>query len=262
MDELVSLATAYNSTSVGRKHQIEIPKRLDEQSKKEIHAQLSGRFQNYCSKNEACWLDSIELQNNLRRLSPKLFDTINKFSLKPKATKGKQDWLSTMEIEYVMEQYEKIHQNFKFIGCIPSDYFKLKPKSFPTYILDHYKYSAIVYNHDKSHQTGSHWVAVFFENKPDGSLQVEYFDATGDKPVKDIKDFFSHPYFDNADYLENSYEHQRGNNECGVYSLYYIIQRLEGKTAFQLRTKRIPDATMNKFRQELFRPYSEPFKFD
>jgi len=167
-----------------------------------------------------------------------------------------------MEIDYVMQQYEKTHENFKFIGCFPSDYYHLHPKEFPTYVLDHYKYSAIVFNHDKSHERGSHWVAVFFENKPDGSLQVEYFDATGGKPVKYIREFFTHPYFNKADYFENSYGHQRGNNECGVYSLFYIIKRLEGKTPFQLRTKRIPDATMNKFRSELFRPYTEPYKFN
>ena len=259
LPELKSLATAVNKI-VQDKSKIRIPEQGDEENvKKYLHEQLTERFKTYCGNNETCWLDSNALQKSLKKTAPHLYETITKFSLKPKATKGKSDWLSTMEIEYVMQQYEKMYGNFKFLGCIPSDYYKLNPKDFPAYDLDHYRYSAIVFNHDEAHKRGSHWVAIFFENKPDGSLQVEYFDATGDKPVKNIAEFFKHPYFQNADYLENSYGHQRGNNECGVYSLYYIIKRLQGVSPFTLRSKRISDTQMNKFREEIFRPYSEEF---
>ena len=35
---------------------------------------------------------------------------------------NKNEWLSTLDIENVMKQYEKVYKNFKFIGPVPIDF--------------------------------------------------------------------------------------------------------------------------------------------
>ena len=44
-------------------------------------------------------------------------------------------------------------------------------------------------------------------------------------------------------------EHQYGNTECGIYSLFFIVHMLEDKmTAHYLKTHILKDEYMNKFR--------------
>lgn len=264
IDELESMALAWNHTRLGKQNPISLPPPSNdsESRKQELWKNLRNRFQPFCGDNEACWLDSIELGKVLKTMSPEMYKIINFFTLKPKGTKGKQDWLSTSEIDYVMQQYEEIFPNFKYIGCFPSDYYKLSPSKFPRGVLDKYTKSGIVFNLDESHQNGSHWVAVFFDRDASGQLYVEYFDPTGDTANKNINQFFNNPYFDDAVFLENKYKHQKGDNECGMYSMYFILQRLNGYTFDDLQTKRIPDKSMNDFRSFVFRPFSETFSME
>jgi len=48
-------------------------------------------------------------------------------------------------------------------------------------------------------------------------------------------------------------EHQYGNTECGVYSLYFIVHMLEDKTTdHYLKTHVLKDEYINKFRHIYF----------
>ena len=271
IEELDVMARAWNKTRLGKKYPISLNKREGgegndaDKRKKFLWTSLRDRFIPFCGENEACWLDSIELGKQLKEISPTIYKIVNYFTLKPKGTKGKHDWLSTTEIDYVLNQYEKIYPHFKYIGCFPSDYYKLSPTKFPSKILDTYDNAAIVFNLDESHQKGSHWVAVFFDRTSMGQRVVEYFDPTADRPNKNISAFFKHPYFSDAIFKQNRKPHQKGNNECGVYSIYYILARLRGQPFEELGEKnapRIPDSDMNAFRAYLFRPYSESYSMD
>jgi hypothetical protein len=274
LEELDVMVDAWNKTRLGKKYPIRkyIPEHIPEHIHKKnteayqryLWSSLQQRFAPFCGENETCWLDSVELSKRLQEISPQVYKMLNFFTLKPKGTRGKHDWLSTTEIDYVMQQYEQVYPDFKYIGCFPSDYYKLAPGKFPSKILDTKRRAAIVFNLDESHQKGSHWVAVFFDQTPTGRRVVEYFDPTGDKPIKNLKQFLDNPYFFDSIRLINSKKHQRGNNECGVYSLFYILERLKGKTFGEINGKgaaRIPDADMNRFRSNLFRPFSEKFHF-
>lgn len=52
-------------------------------------------------------------------------------------------------------------------------------------------------------------------------------------------------------------KHQSGNNECGVYSIYFNSSRAAGITFDELMNNLIPDKLMNKKRMEFLRPYSQ-----
>jgi hypothetical protein len=48
-------------------------------------------------------------------------------------------------------------------------------------------------------------------------------------------------------------EHQYGNTECGIYSLYFIVHMLEDKTTeHYLKTHVLKDEYMQKFRKIYF----------
>ncbi len=297
-DELEVLAHAWNGTTAGQREPISIPTpdTSDEARRLALHGALRARFYSHCSNRENCWLDNRELNESLHRLSPVMYKIVHSSILKPKATPGPQDWLSTTEIDNVMIQYEALFPGFKYIGCFPSDYFQIKPDAFPKHAL-HPRYnrsvsggtskkrrvsrarnrtissalpqdpdsyggrpeSALVFNLDSSTQPGSHWVAVTFSFNKSSRLIVEYFDPTGRPPNRNIKLFLSSPMFSTAIHVTNTYAHQKGDSECGVYSLYFILERLMGQSFQDLSRKRIPDSSMNRFRAFLFRPYSAEF---
>lgn len=90
---------------------------------------------------------------------------------------------------------------------------------------------------------------------------VEFFNSSGRRPQKEIVEWMNKT----AENMKlfcvkvikkyNTEEHQKSQSECGPYSMYYIWNRLNGKTASELMDKRIPDATVNKFRDDLFRDF-------
>lgn len=47
--------------------------------------------------------------------------------------------------------------------------------------------------------------------------------------------------------------HQNSRTECGVYTLYFIRSRLEGRPYSEFRSGRIPDEAMTEFRRHVFR---------
>ncbi len=261
-DELKSLVDAWNHTSPGREWPISLGKGSGDRATRKLWSELHDRFEPFCGENESCWLDNTDIRRNLRSLSPELYDAIIFFVLKPKGTRGSDDWLSTIEIDRVLLQYEEIFQEeFRYIGCKPSDFFHLHPEEFPFDEISGFPKSALIFNLDASHQQGSHWVAIFFDKMKSGRLLVEYFDATGRGPNRNIRDFLKHPFFDEAVIRHSTKRHQRQNNECGVYAIYFVLQRLRGKTLSTINGRFITDKEMNRFRAEVFRPFSEDYSF-
>ena len=246
LDELVDLAEAWNTTESVDKVDPTLPR-------EQLVSSLRDRMGDVCG-NEACWLDQSRLVSALRnRTSTAVYDEITRFALKPKGRKGKHEWLSTPDIENVMRQYERVFPYFRFISCVASDHYQLHPAEFPAETIATTPISAIVFNLDNSRQRGSHWVAVVFAHDDDDVLTIEYFDSTGNKPNRNIREFLSHPFFHDAVYVQNTVAHQRQNSECGVYSMYFILQRCYGVTVDEFNERRVTDKEMNDYRAYLFR---------
>jgi Ulp1 protease family, C-terminal catalytic domain len=197
--------------------------------------------------DEVCWSTTFKLPNDEH--------------FKPERPKGKHTWLNTSDINRVMEQYEKKYKDFVFIGAIPRDFFMILDE-FSKRGMDKLSKKAkrigMIFNTDKHDQSGSHWLAVFIDLN---TKSIEYFDSTGRKPVKDIDEFIKqvviNAYMNLGIELKkkiNKKEHQLQDSECGVYSLYYIIQRLKGRTFENITNNIIRDKEMNKCRETFFRP--------
>jgi hypothetical protein len=223
------------------------PIEVADKSKAELWKSIHRRLRTIC-RAEYCWIELPFIQNIP---DPMLQTKLKQFTFKPKMTKGRYSWLSTGDINNVMRQYEKFDNTFFFFGALPSDFYKYA--SIDTNLLYKYSLLAVVFNLDEHHQKGSHWVSLVIDNN---IHSIEYFDSVGDPPNENIKRFISliRPYLSGYTVRINTVKHQYKNSECGIYSVFYIIQRLLGYSFQKLSNDVIKDKAMNKFRDHIFRP--------
>jgi hypothetical protein len=252
----------------------------------QIWTELNNNLK-HCDK-ETCWLDVLPNRNLRNRVENLLYAPQKpiEWKLKPNT------WLSNHDILGVMEQYEVAYSNFRFIGPSPIDFDKrpaigygdfCKSKSFfmgPNCVcselcnfdINDYKQEGIekigvCFNLDKHTQGGSHWVSMFIDLK---EKYIFYFDSTGHNMPKEISVLVERissqgPF---KKYV-NKLEHQRGNSECGMYTLMFLITMLSNKwyngrskkhVQFKnsrekigfFRDKRISDYKVAKFRDIYF----------
>jgi hypothetical protein len=259
-DDLTKLKIAYNKRHKGDPIVSDDPKKIWET--------LRYRYHNVCDK-ESCWLRQNFANNKLGN------ELIHSFAPKQPSSWKKNDrtWLSSNEINQVMKQYENKYKCFEFIGPSPIDYDtydddnnciwpelchfnindKLKKRKFKI---------GIIFNLDKHDQPGSHWVSLFIHLK---NKKIYYFDSvksnttTNTVPpeilrfVKKIQDQGNNMNVNYDFEYNNKIAHQTKNTECGMYSLYFIINMLKDlKTWDNFMKLRIKDDDVHKFRKIYF----------
>ena len=240
-DEILGY-TCYSSKNLHKMKQIWNTKhpelKITSNNPKTIWQNLRYAFKETCEK-ESCWLKQKLFDENIA-----IEDKDNIFAPKaPEEWKKKPDeWLSSIEIMQVMKQYEKTYKCFEFIGPSPIDYdthlsygecvweelckFNLQNN------IQRGKFKVgIIFNLDKHTKDGSHWVALFINIK---KHKIYYLDSYGEKISRQINKFANKvkkqarslnlPKFE---LLENKKRHQFSNSECGMYSLYFIIEMLK-----------------------------------
>ena len=196
--------------------------KIKNKSKKAIWNDIQESFQNRCNKKEACWKN----QKEIRELKN---NTIQKYTFKPDLPvewkKNKYTWLNTYDIYNIMNQYEKAHKDFKFLGAIPSDCpvsINCELSNLDLIALKKKKIHkiGIIYNLDISTGPGTHWVAIYIDNL---NNEINYYDSTASQPPKLIHEFIikiynkykEHKY--NSTVIYNDKKHQYGGSECGMY---------------------------------------------
>jgi hypothetical protein len=239
--------------------------KINTNSPKEIHEQLSERFKGVCSK-ESCWLKQ---KADLGKIDGDISESFAPESPK-EWEKNPNEWLSSLDIMKVMKQYEKAYKCFDFIGPSPIDFDtrmlygecvwdELCNFSLEKQIKKGKTKIGIIFNTDPHNKPGQHWISMFINIK---KKKIFFFDSTGDKPTKEIMELVNriieqgknlNPkmvfHFDSNEGIE----HQYGNTECGIYSLYFIVHMLEDKmTEHYLKKHILKDQYMEKFRKVYF----------
>jgi hypothetical protein len=180
--------------------------------------------------------------------------------------KKSNEWLSSVDIMNVMKQYEHQYKCFDFIGPSPIDYdthilngecvwkelceFNLK-----NHINNKKNKIGVIFNLDPHYKQGSHWVALFINIQ---KKQINYFDSYGEDPEPQIYKFIKNIYNQGSklnilfDININKIRHQFSDSECGMYSLYFIIQMLNDTSISKLFNTKIPDKTVYKLRKQYF----------
>ena len=214
--------------------------------------------------NEICWIDSnVDNDQIKKQLKRQIFAPIA-----PKSwNTNKNEWLSSVDIELVLEQYKEIHPEFNFMGPSPIDFdVKFKDKCVWNELCklsvneqknNHVTKIGIVFNLDPHYKRGSHWVALYVDLM---KQYVFYFDSCGNQVPKEIKELMNRikTECDAMGYrmklMDNvGMHHQKEDTECGMYVLYFIINMLEEiRTPKYFKTRRIPDKEMEMFRDIYF----------
>lgn len=288
VDSLKYLIKAWNDMALkkkgGKKIFIEIN---DQDTKKDLLIKILNVFPE-CNGNQICLLSKRHI---FRELPQDVQDDIFKLTFRPSGPNkpdknGNYEWLSTLHIDAVMEQYEKRFPDFKFLGAIPSDWDDKEvddalrnesdislqdPKFYQKLVGKGIKKIGVIFNMDDHNNSGSHWVAFYADLNGKHKGDMFYFDSIGHpiksngiharKPPKFISRFidnleknYYHPHHINKTNPRfNLYNHQQGDSECGVYSLNSIIKILENDGNFEILDQEIErDDKMHKKRRELF----------
>jgi hypothetical protein len=230
-----------------------------------------------CSK-EDCWLDEIEDKSVRKKLDEYIFapDHPDDWNENP------DEWLSNFDIHDVLKQYMHKYPNFYAPPPSPIDY-DAKPNDMfgqcvsnelCTFNLEKHVAKGktkfgIVFNISPHTSSGSHWVSLYVDTD---DKFIFYLDSAGNKIPKQINKLVEtittqglamNPPI-KLHYYENCpLEHQMGTTECGMFSLYFIITMLSGRTENKVFTnyvdkirffkdKRIPDRYVFKFRKIYF----------
>lgn len=233
---------------------------------KEIWLSLKKRLANVCDK-ESCWLKQRFIPN--KEGAEMLRDSFAPESPE-EWNKNPNEWLSSVDIINVMKQYEKAFKCFEFIGPSPIDFNSKELYGECVWEeLCHFNLEeqlrkgktkiGVIFNLDKHDEPGSHWVSLFINIK---KSQIVFFDSAGEKIPARIKKFvntiiaqgkkLNYPIKFEFD-QNHPIEHQYGNTECGVYSIYFIVHMLRDRTnAHYLKTHILPDKFMENFRHIYF----------
>ena len=115
----------------------------------------------------------------------------------------------------------------------------------------------IIFNTDPHYKSGAHWISMFLDLNKDFLF---FFDSNGTPPSKEIVAFKDKILNQCAEiqkqvkYSDNSnFAHQKTNTECGMFSLYFIVNMLlEKLTPKYFKTKKISDSMMEGFRSIYF----------
>lgn len=229
---------------------------------KQIWSTLKEYYNNTCNK-ESCWVRQMTKNTKLEK---ELLDAFAPESPK-EWKKNPNEWLSSIDILNVMRQYEKKYKCFDFLGPSPIDYDthelngqcvweELCHFNLQNHINNGHFKIGVIFNLDPHYKGGSHWVSLFINVK---KKTIFFFDSVGEKIPNQIFKFVSMVAEQGAKLkkpihftFDQNYpvEHQYGNTECGIYSIFFIVHMLEDKiNGNYLKTHILKDKYMEKFRK-------------
>ena len=229
---------------------------------KQIWMLLKEYYTTICNK-ESCWVRQMTKNSKQEQ---ELLDAFAPESPK-EWEKNPNEWLSSIDILQVMNQYEKKYKCFDFLGPSPIDYdtHKLYEKcvweelchfDLDKHLQKKHNKIGVIFNLDPHYKGGSHWVSLFINIK---NKTIFFFDSTGEQIPPQINKFVNTvieqgkqlPKPINFKFDQNyPVEHQYGNTECGIYSIFFIIHMLEDKiTGHYLKTNILKDEYIENFRK-------------
>lgn len=237
-------------------------------SPQEIWLALRKNIGNVC-ENEACWLRQTFAKEGLdNELIHGTFAPQSPADWR----KNPHEWLSSMDIQRVMNQYEQSYPSFVFIGPSPIDFdTRLEDGECVWNELCQFKLDKLirrgktkigfVFNTDPHDKGGAHWISMFVDVV---QRYIFFFDSTGFKPPKEVARLIDDVIIPQGAAMKppivfkkyvNTNEHQKKNTECGVYSLFMIVSILTGKMTvdqFMDPKHRLTDEEVSMYRRQFF----------
>ncbi len=174
-------------------------------------------------------------------------------------------WLDTNNIDQVMKQYEETYPEFIYLGAVPIDFSAQDPyaggekkclySGFCQINLQELKKAGktaigAVFNLDPHFKNGSHWVALFIDLRRG---ECNFFDSYGMRPHPLIFHLMKSLTLQMPLKLNyNARRFQYGNSECGMYSIYFLINMIEGVPFRKFVRNPVADSEMLRLRNWIF----------
>jgi hypothetical protein len=234
-DVLLQLKSSYNHNHPDT--------RINAFNPTEIWSEMQKRLR--LCKKEDCWLNEITDPTVRTRLDKDLFAPDHPSEWK----KSPNTWLTNFDIMHVLRQYEDAYPEFTLIGPTPIDFDTqahdvagrcvwkdLCDLDINEQIKRGKRKFGVVFNLDKHNEPGSHWVSIYVDLD---NAFIFYMDSAGNAVPREIEVLAQRiiqqggeltPPIDIRFHENYPTVHQFGNNECGMYTLYFIITMLTNKT--------------------------------
>lgn len=262
LELLIEMAKAYNKYCIEKdnvKDTIQIDSMINKLEPDKYKIYLLYQFKKRFDGSQKEWIkqEFIRLMNKDDR------HKLEHHTFRPIGPSGQFEWLSTLDINKTLAQYENKYNDFKFLGAVPIDFndldwYPFKKMNFKDFQDKNINRLGVIFNLDKHNQGGSHWVSLYADLK---NKQIYFSDSYGTEPPQQVKKFMNRikDYLissgfneDSIDLRHNTTPHQRGNSECGVYSINFILRLLKGKGFDHITRKRLDDKKVNKCRNVYF----------
>jgi hypothetical protein len=210
---------------------------------------------------ELCVLNSTEAKENI---SAHALNKAIETNYKIVGPLGK-DWLSNVDIDYILKQLSIEYPDFKHITFQMRDFAingDLTQYDFCEIVKSNiHKKIGVVLNTDYYSNSGIHWYCIFLDFTSDPAT-LEFFDSAGNPPLPE-----THLWLEETLKKLNTCMQQRktvlklvndpvqkDNSSCGVYSLYYLINRTMGVSIDDLKSSgKLNDKNMINLRKHLFK---------
>ncbi len=176
--------------------------------------------------------------------------------------------LNDKQITHTMELFAHQFPDFYPYEFCMSNFLGEPSASLQTHPIELYKRGfrswGCVLNTDVYQGRGKHWVCIYGEMR-DEIWTLEYFNSSSNAPFPDVRQYFDICEKEFVDYgrsvgkniivrrVLNPNDYQRGEgHHCGVYTLIYIWQRLNGVPADKYLRKKISNSHVLAFRKYIF----------
>ena len=152
-----------------------------------------------------------------------------KFKVEPdptgKGRKTDKKGLSNIEIDQMMSKYPEYKGTIAHNEIESKILPQVKPKSRGCFII----------NTDPKSKAGEHWQAVYYDARPGGDSEIDFYDSFGDpadntilKGVKKISDKLQANTY--LKFKESLIQKQKNDSSsCGPFCIKFLIDRLNGK---------------------------------
>jgi len=224
-------------------------------SKKQLWKTIRHEMNDECKDREGedteiCWIKKSGTDPDI------IYDYF-----KPEKPKGKFAWLSNVDIEKLMVGQQKKHSPyFKFYGPVPSDFDQIitELNGSNLNLMPAVRKVGLITNLDPHYRSGSHWTA-FYLDLDDKS--IEYFDSVGKPPYKTMKEYINNlkawlkinKKMDTSIKINKKRFQKNYDGDCGIWSSWYIIQRLNGRSFEDIVNMDFAEEKLNKCRDVYFR---------
>ena len=241
------------------------------QTTKHVYHQVCDSISKISScSSEPCWLDIRELMKHLGDKKQQ-FKELFRPQMPKEWLEDYNTWLTTVDINNVLEQYNKRYSDFYYGGAVPIDFDLQEDNKCVVSELCNFNLQSmlnkkmnnmgIIFNTHPHYKGGEHWISLFVNisgDHLDKHPGIYYFDSFGRKPPPQIKELINslinQGKENNIDftYLYNNKIKQKGNSQCGMYSIDFILHKLDNNSFHDYMENKAIDTRVDKLRSVYF----------